>query len=323
MAAPKSWKGYQPNFLDGFIIPVPQFGKWKDDLAVNNETGKNELPFIYFSSFQSVSRRMPLLTASNIYRIKWVQAGREGNFESDDRIKVEEQFSTAIYKNVNKNQTEIKHKMAKGHMVRREDVQWDPKADPKMAIEAAEATFHYTNACPQHQGVNNGIWKDLESSILIKGRSKEPPKAIVFTGPILQQNDPWLLFPAEKDKVEIRCPLRFWKVVYYINEDGELRFASFLMSHKEEVEADGFVQTKLKLAEAFESTEKPFLEFDEKEKYQVNNSLIEKLTGLSFKKAKEILPEGQHSKLSQPLLESHKGVGFESFETGLVEGLIL
>lgn len=326
MATPANWKGYNPKFLEGFTIPFPALGKWEGDLAVNDDTKHHELHYINFSSIQSISRRLPIVTGSNIYREKWVQASREGSFKPDARIKKEEQFSTAWYSDINKLQDKSERKMAKGHMVRREDVQWDENLVKENAIEAAEATFHYTNAIPQHQSVNNVIWKNLENSILIKGRSKNPKKAIVFTGPILQDNDPWLVFQ-KKPSPEIRCPLRFWKVIYYVTEADELKYAAFLMSHKEEVEEDGYVITKLKLREIFESLEKPFLDFDEKEKYQVNVSLIEQLTGLKFSPAIQVLKEGTHAKLSEKMVESFKGGHIETFDSFsndvLVEGLIV
>ena len=91
MATPKNWKGYNPKFLDGFNVSIPSFEKWKSDLALNQDTNKPELKYIYFSSFHSKSRKMPLFTASNIFREYWIQAGREGVFTQDERIEKNEQ----------------------------------------------------------------------------------------------------------------------------------------------------------------------------------------------------------------------------------------
>ncbi len=319
MATPQTWKGYQPDFIEGFNILLPSVGNWKNDLALNKETNKPELPYIYFSAYHSKSRKMPLFTASNIFREYWIQAEREGDFAPDERIEKTEQLSKSFYKDLNKKQAENKRKMDKGHMVRREDVQWDIDNNQEKAIEAAEATFFYTNACPQHHAVNGmgGIWYNLESSILVRGRSKEPQKAIVFSGPILAENDPYLILETLEDK--IKCPLKFWKVVYYVTPENELRRAAFLMSQKSEAEEDGHIETSMKMLETMEATKKPFLEFDDKEKYQVNVSVIEKLTGLGFHKAKEALTEGQHAKLAMKVNENFKSLTEES----LVEGLVL
>lgn len=314
MPAPKSWNGYSAAFLEGFTIPIPELGKWQNDAVSNSETGKPELPFIHFTSIQSASRRLPIVTAGNVFRDKWIQAGREGTFKKDNRVKTDNQFTPAIYTGINKLQKKSERKMAKGHMVRREDVQWDLKKDVDKSVEAAIATFHFTNACPQHQALNNVLWKELENSILRKGRSREPRKAIVFTGPVLDSKDPLLVIHGN-DKLQIKCPLRFWKVVYFVNEDNELRYAAFLMSHKSLVEEDNYVvQPKFEAA-----VEKPFLEFDEREQYQVNASLIEKLTGLRFFKAKEALKKGQHSKLTLKEVEGK----FESADMVKVDGLVV
>jgi endonuclease G len=321
MPSPNTWTGYDPDFLDGFNVPIPDFGKWESDLAINNETGTPELPYIHYSSFQSSSRRLPVVTASNIFRTKWVQGPATSTFRADPRIGTHEQLSTAIYKAVNSNQPDVARKMAKGHMVRREDVQWTLSDNPEDALEASASTFFYPNASPQHQAVNNVIWKSLENSILIKGRSRDPQKVIVFTGPVLSSRDQWLVIPGD-DENEIRCPMRFWKVIYYVTKDNELRYASFLMSHKEEVEEDGYVTTRLKLVEIFESIEKPFLDFDEKEKYQVNISLIEKLTDLKFPEATEALEKDSFRALSMEIQEGIKA--FSEFHSEpLVEGLVL
>ncbi len=141
-------------------------------------------------------------------------------------------------------------------------------------------------------------------------------------GTVLAARDPWLVIH-ENDKNEIRCPLRFWKVVYYVNKENELRYAAFLMSHKEEVERDGYVMLERDRAVA----EIPFLEFDEREKYQVNISVIEKLTGFKFKSAKEALPEGEHRKLSKAPAERTVRSISKDFsdmeEIAVVEGLVV
>lgn len=298
----KNWKGYDSKFLEGFDISMPKLSSaQKKDVAFNKETKKEELPFIYYSSIQCKSRKMPFFTAANINRDAWLQSGREGTFAIDDRINNDEQLSTAIYTQLNKKHTEKNKKVDKGHLTRREDVQWDVKKNADKAMKASKATFFYSNACPQHHQLNNEIWKYLEDAVLRRGHSKKPLKAIVFTGPILKDTDPLLVFPKGKE-YNIKCPIRFWKVIYYVNENKELRCAAFIMSHKLLMERDGHIHEKmvtrgLKMAE--EKVDIPFLMFEENEKYQIKRSLLEEITGLKFKKAKEGLAEDQvYSKLS-------------------------
>ena len=327
MSTPKHWKGYDPNFLNGFEVSLPNISSYNKDLSQDLETGETELKYIYYSSFHSKVRRLPILTASNIYRDKLIPISRTGDFTTDSRIPEEDQFSDELYKDLNRKQQSNKFKMDKGHMVRREDVQWDRSGNEEKAQEAAEATFFYTNACPQHHEVNGsgGIWFNLESSILRRGRSIEPRKAIVFSGPILHKNDPFLVF--EEATETIRCPIKFWKVVYYVNPAGELRRAAFLMSQRDEVERDGHVSYGTKLLEILESVQKPFLEFEDKEKYQVRVSLIEDLTKIVFPKAYEALNKGEFRKLELRInesfnLENDKGLPQDE-DSISVEGMIL
>ncbi len=311
----KKWQGYDPTFLKGFEIPMPELCKsQKKDIAFNQETKKEELPFIYYSSIQSKSRRMPFFTAGNINRDAWLQSGREGTFGPDNRIGNDEQLSTTIYTQLNKKHKEKNKKVDKGHLTRREDVQWDIKKNVDKAVDAAKATFYYSNACPQHHQLNNEIWKYLEDAVLRRGHSRKPFKAIVFTGPILKDTDPILVFPKDIDH-KIQCPIRFWKVIYYVNENKELRCAGFLMSHKLLMERDGHIEKQVAVRGAKLIEEKvdiPFLLFEENEKYQVKLSLLEGQTGLKFKKAKEGLTKDQlYSKLStkpKTNFRSSKGV---------------
>ncbi|MGE7367995.1 DNA/RNA non-specific endonuclease [Neorhizobium sp. NPDC001467] len=51
---------------------------------------------------------------------------------------------------------------SRGHMTRREDPSW---GSPSVARQADADTFHITNAAPQRQGFNGGIWLDLSAYV--------------------------------------------------------------------------------------------------------------------------------------------------------------
>lgn len=302
MSETKKWYGYQSNFIEGYEISMPIIPeKLTTDLAINTETGKPVFDYIYYSSVHSLSRKMPYYSASNIFREYWIKSERTGTFKADNRLLSGYQYSDDIYTQVNKKHTENNRKVDKGHLVRREDVQWEENKNEENAIEAAKATFFYTNACPQHHQLNNEIWKYLENSVLIKGHSKKPRKAIVFTGPIFSNSDPNLVFP-EGINYDLKCPIRFWKVIYYVNELNELRCAAFIMSHKLLMERDGHVVYKPKVRNLKDNSEKadiPFLMFEENEKYQITLNLLSKLTNLQFPNAIEGLSKNQlYSKLT-------------------------
>ncbi|MDQ8144424.1 DNA/RNA non-specific endonuclease [Chryseobacterium sp. CFS15] len=275
-------KGYNNFFLgENFQLDLPEYDYYKNDIALNNVTGKEELDYTYYSVIQSKSRRVPILSASNIFRIKFEKALREGDFKEDDRVKENEQLASKDYSNFNS----IKAKsIDKGHMTKREDVQWDLNGDVEAAVNAAISTFFYPNAAPQHGQMNKGPWKNLENSVIIKGRVPEPAKVSVFTGPVLDAEDPEYKSTL-KDGSIFKIPILFWKIIYYTKEDNLLYRAGFLMSQINLLRRDNLINEiafrEFGLVDRPTSL-KPFLDFKEDENYQVPVSMIEKLTNLQF-----------------------------------------
>lgn len=303
-------KGYNDHFLgDDFVVGMPDYNKYIDDTASNKETAKPLLDYIYYSVIQSKSRRVPIISASNIYRIKFEKVDRLGNFKKDDRINNNEQLTSNDYTKFN---TIKAAAIEKGHMTKREDVQWDLNGDEKEAQIAAKSTFFYPNAVPQHDSLNNGPWKYLENSVIIKGRVPQPAKISVFTGPVLDDLDPELKVKLYDGSV-FKIPVLFWKVIYYLKDDGNLYKAGFLMGQINPLRRDdlineiGFRDFEL---EDKKSSLKPFLEFKEDENYQVPVSLIEELTGLMFQEAID-----RHAKIKPSALKLEE-VQIRNIENG-------
>ena len=79
---------------------------------------------------------------------------------ADARVPLEIQLGQADYDDP---------QIDRGHMVRREDPNWDPASAPgagsALAEQANQDTFHYTNAAPQHSTMNQGkeLWQGLEN----------------------------------------------------------------------------------------------------------------------------------------------------------------
>ncbi|WP_149304452.1 DNA/RNA non-specific endonuclease [Pareuzebyella sediminis] len=278
-------RGYNSHFLGGnSVVNIPDYQVFVNDVAVNKETNDSVLDYISYSVIQSKSRRVPLISASNIYRVKFEKVSRTGIFKGDKRINKNEQLTTNDYKRFNRIKAAA---IEKGHMTKREDVQWDINGNENNAQEAAKSTFYYPNASPQHDSLNNGPWKYLENSVIIKGRVPKPSKVCVFTGPVLDKNDPEF---KEKlyDGSTFKIPILFWKVIYYIKQDGKLYHAGFLMGQINPLRRDELVD-EFSLRgfgeEESVSSLKPFLNFREDENYQVPISLIEELTKLKFDNA--------------------------------------
>jgi endonuclease G len=305
-------EGYNDLFLgESYVVGMPDYKEYNKDIAINKETMSYELDYIYYSVIQSKSRRVPLISASNIYRIKFEKVDRSGSFKKDNRINDDEQLTSKDYKQFNTIKAAL---IEKGHMTKREDVQWDMNGNEDKAQKAAISTFYYPNAAPQHDSLNNGPWKYLENSVIIKGRVPEPAKVSVFTGPVLDNIDPEFKVKLN-DGTVFKIPVLFWKVIYYLKDDGNLYRAGFLMGQINLLREDdlineisfrdfGIVEKKSSL--------KPFLEFKEDENYQVSVSLIEEITKLKFQDAIE-----RHDNIKPTILKLEE-VQIRSFEDTLI-----
>lgn len=308
----KNMTGYNDIFLgENFVVGMPDYQEYIDDVAINKETTKHELDYIYYSVVQSKSRRVPIISASNIYRIKFEKVDRSGSFKKDDRINDYEQLSSKDYKQFN---TIKAATIEKGHMTKREDVQWDLNGDGGYAQKAAVSTFFYPNAAPQHDSLNNGPWKYLENSVIIKGRIPKPAKVSVFTGPVLDKLDPEFKVRLQDGSV-FKIPILFWKVIYYLKNDGNLYRAGFLMGQINPLRKDDLInEIGFRDFDVVEkkSSLKPFLEFKEDENYQVSVSLIEEITKLKFQDAID-----RHENIKPTILKLEE-VQIRSFEDALI-----
>lgn len=299
-------EGYKPDFLGNkYEVGFPDYSHFTGKIARNVDTGDDVLTYMYYSVVQNKSRRVPVFSASNIFRTAFEQIEREGSFKADDRIGEQEQLTTKDYSKFNS----IKAKaIDKGHMTKREDVQWDENGDDEKAQAAAESTFYYTNAAPQHKKLNIGLWKQLENAIIIKGRVEKPGKVCVFTGPVLDKDDPEFSVRLE-DGSRFKIPVLFWKVVYYVTGD-ELFYAGFLMGQTNPLLKDGLIVEETGLDVQRVSPLKPFLEFKGDEKYQVSVGFIEELTKLKFTAATD-----RHAGMEPSALEEVEisGMGIDGF----------
>jgi endonuclease G len=294
-----------------FVVGMPNYKEYYNDIAINKETTNYELDYIYYSVIQSKSRRVPIISASNIYRIKFEKVDRSGSFKKDNRINDDEQLTSKDYKQFN---TIKAATIEKGHMTKREDVQWDLNGIEDNALKAAISTFFYPNAAPQHDSLNNGPWKYLENSVIIKGRVPEPAKVSVFTGPVLDNIDPEFKVKLHDGSI-FKIPILFWKVIYYLKEDGNLYRAGFLMGQINPLRKDDLINEigfrDFELVEK-KSSLKPFLEFKEDENYQVPVSMIEELTKLKFQNAID------RQENIKPTILKLEEVQIRSFEDALI-----
>lgn len=210
-------KGYDADFLGpgGLSVPLPGLGAWADDIAPVEGATDKVLRYHNFSVIQSVSRRLPLLTAVNIDGAQAVRLKRKGTWRLDGRLAEAHQIGNALY---------ARNPLDRGHMVRRRDPGWGPHAQ-----EAEIDTFHYTNCTPQHEDLNQKDWVGLEDYVMEAAENRDF-RVSVLTGPVFRDSDKRLKPGVGAGDVPV--PEEFWKVVAMVNGDtGELSATGYVLSH--------------------------------------------------------------------------------------------
>ncbi len=132
-----------------------------------------------------------------------------------------------------------------------------------MAAQANTDTFHVTNAVPQIQPFNAGVWNDLEDYAL-ENAGQDDMRICVLTGPIFTAADP--------EFFGVRVPVRFWKVIAFVHDQtGKLCATGYTMSQRDFLPGSEFVYGRFQT-------------------YQNGLAEIEALTGLSFGELKDVDP---------------------------------
>lgn len=236
--------GYQETFL-GAPVPLPTVRSRRDDVLTFTVDGNTEdmLRYEHFTVMMSRSRRLCLFSAVNIDGLQSISMPRAG-WRTDPRIPLGAQIRKECYG--------AEPKFSRGHMTRREDPVWGPSG---AASKANEDSMHVTNAVPQMQPFNGGVWLELENYALQNAR-KDDMRICVFTGPFLADDDPI--------RFGVRIPTEFWKVIAFIHDDtGQLCATGYTMSQQDFLREEEFVFGKHKTS-------------------QRSISSIEQRTGLSF-----------------------------------------
>ena len=206
--------GYDASFLGtGPLLPPAPGPTWGLAQARDDDTGQptTELKYRHFSVWMSDGRLLPLITAVNIDGMQSKRLGRDDKWFVDHRLPRTAQIDDAGYKN---------NPLDRGHMVRREDPVWGAL---DMAEQANLDSFCFTNAAPQHEGLNQKDWLRLEDYVLSEARARGL-KVSVFTGPVFADSD-----PLYRDLV--RIPQAFWKIVAVVDADsGTLSVTGYVLT---------------------------------------------------------------------------------------------
>ncbi len=253
--------GYDPVFIDGKTrVELPALSDaLKRDAATFAWNGQetHELKYMHFSTAVSKSRRMPIFSACNIDGTAAKTVVRTNVWKLDPRIPVEYQILHEVYGNQREGY------FSRGHMTRRQDPDWGPE---DIAAVADADTFHATNAAPQVQRFNGGLWGSIEHYILANTKH-DHMRLCVFTGPVFQEDDPLVH--------GVQIPARFWKVIAFVHDEtGRITATGYVGS-----QAAAIAELKPKATDGFVQ---PMFVFGEFKHQQRPLKAIEALAQLSF-----------------------------------------
>ncbi|MBC8753866.1 DNA/RNA non-specific endonuclease [Kordia sp. YSTF-M3] len=296
---------YVHHFFESHPVHTPSIHP--EEVAKFNAAGLElsdyYLAYQNYSVLQNPFRKFPYYSAVNVDGTCFHKLKRDTIFEGserwekDARIPEETQWGKALY-------DAEKYDFDKGHMAKREDVQWG--TDVEAARLAAKSTFYYTNAIPQVSKLNRGVWKSIENYILHHEAVKDSMKICLFSGPAFREDDPEFLKTVNDEKV--RLPYLFWKVVYYVH-NNELHRAGFLTSQKRLMQKKRIVKP-VSRSEGARSTQ--FNSFKDAETYQVNVSFIEQISQLTFEAAAETFQSDAPEKIILSRVNVRNSSGNES-----------
>lgn len=248
------YKGYRPDFIwpngdASFEVPLPDVTDRAPGEVVELKGGETELRYRNFSVKMNRDRRLCYFSAVNIngkqtFSIK----GARPPWKTDRRLDESLQIIGECYG------AETEGKFSRGHMTRREDPNWGKDRDE--ALISNRHTFYVTNACPQMQPFNAGVWLSLEEYAL-ENCDQDDMRISVFTGPVFRNQDP--------EYFGVKVPVEFWKII------------AFKHDRTKQLSATGYIMSQRNLLPSQE--EYVYGQFRES---QVTIRLIEKRTGLSF-----------------------------------------
>ncbi|PSR56831.1 hypothetical protein AHMF7605_26700 [Adhaeribacter arboris] len=286
MANFKNYGGYSTSFIHSALpvsLPLLQ-AEQQADLAPVEGSPNNLAHYINYSLALSQSRGFPYFVAANIDGRLFKKVSRTDNWRKDSRISAVHQWGEELYK-------ARKSDFDKGHMAKREDVQWGQTVLEARA--AADTTFYFTNAVPQRAELNQQIWADLENYILHTESVPNNLRISVFTGPVLCPSDP--VFVTKVLGKALQLPTLFWKVVVFTKDEEKLYRVGFLMGQEQLLRKAKIVKPKTVKIKVL-ATER-FMEFEDAETYQVNIGTIEELTKLILPAAQDIYQDDRPTKL--------------------------
>lgn len=271
-------QGYLSSFLgDGLSIALPEVTGDPADLLEFPDSAAADggldgalshvLRYEHFSVVMSRSRRLCRFSAVNIDGAS-SDSRRRVSWRTDPRIPASTQISKECYGDP--------PKFSRGHMTRREDPVW---GSAQAATRGNSDSMHVTNAVPQMQPFNGGVWLELEDYALQHAR-QDDMRISVFTGPFLADDDPV--------QFGVKVPVEFWKVIAFIHDEtGNLCATGYTMSQRDFLGDEEFV-------------------FGQHKTTQTSIAAIEQRAGLSFDRLSQHDPLDEIEAVAAELTNLHQ-----------------
>ncbi|MCE6999232.1 DNA/RNA non-specific endonuclease [Saccharothrix sp. S26] len=226
--------GFDEDFL-GTPVGVPELGEAARADAVELN-GSAVIDYTHFSLAQSKSRRFAFWVAWNIDGGDLKSINRTGiPFVLDPRLPAEFQVGDELYRG---------NRLDRGHLARRADLLWGPKA---VAERANVDSFFFTNITPQmddfNQSMRQGLWGRLEDAVM-SDVDVDDLRVSVYGGPVFR--------PDDRVFRRVALPREYWKVIAFAS-GGTLKARAFVLTqnlnHLESLELDEFRVFQVRLAE--------------------------------------------------------------------------
>lgn len=227
--------GYRADFLSIDIAPPDTTGavaKW-GRLSYNSDTGGDEFPYYNFSIWMNRERRLALFTATNVDGRTHDERPRtefgKDKWVYDDRLPERLQIGNWFYGNEPERYN--KNYFDRGHLTRRTEPSWGPLESARLANDD---TFHWTNCTPQYKDFNQRSrhWQGIELYLLESGAIARDLRLTLFTGPVFSEDD--------TEHRGVLVPKQFFKVAVYVDREGQLHSAAYILDQSEWVDVIDF-----------------------------------------------------------------------------------
>lgn len=262
-------KGFNKTFVNKTIPIDPDLltKKQKVLLPVVNKKEKGPLNYTGNSVYYNTARMLPFYSAYNIDLDRGSAGKRAPKFIRDKRIDETLQLNYKDFYDLKKGSAED---FDIGHMAGCDEMAWEKDGQLKSL-----QTFFFPNTSPQAAILNQKLWNAMERALV--SAQKGEGKVAVFTGPIMAEDDP--VYTRVKT---FQVPLRFFKIIVFQYQQ-QLYSTALVMSHIEIIKSLGLIEETPRMENMkLVVTPSPVDDFPYTGIFQVNVSMVSKLTGIKF-----------------------------------------